>query len=361
MEGLITIAKDFFCQMASVLVVMVSFLLSFQIIDTVKQNQADSPPGFRYPQFSDLVGGLYCFVFIAIIRLFLSTTLFKWLGEYVINPKYQGTQREERVERFGIVFFKLFYFSVSSFIGYQCLKDAEWLPPSLGGTGKTSACWTSYPFAPYSDDLKLYYMISLGYHLHSFAFHLFLPRRNDFLEMLLHHLLAIFLVSFSFISNMIRIGSLVLLVHDLADIPGYAVKSSVDTKNTILTLILYFLLLLVWGYCRLYVFPVEIIWSGMFETTIPSNTEWVRYFLLIMLYGLQILHIFWYYLFIQMGLHFLNKGETQDLQNKIDDSSNSNPKPNSHQNAHNTRPAEKLQQDEKKHTLNSINSKTKPH
>jgi len=163
--------------------------------------------------------------------------------------------------------------------------------------------------------------------------------------------------------NMMRIGSLVLLVHDLADVPGYAVKSSVDTKNTILTLILYFLLLLVWGYCRLYVFPVEIIWSGMFEPTIPSNTEWVRCFLLVMLYGLQILHIFWYYLFIQMGLHFLSKGETQDLQNKIDDSSksNSNPKPNIHQDTPNTIPTEKLHGQKQIHTLNSINSKSKPH
>jgi len=198
MEGIIIIAKDYFCQMGSVLVVMISFLLSFQMINTIKQNQENSPLEFRFPQFSDLVGGLYCFTLIAITRLVLSTTLFKWFGEYVINPKYEGTQREERVERFGIVFFKLFYFSVSSFIGYHCLKDAEWFPPSLGGSGKTSACWTSYPFAPYSDDLKLYYMMSLGYHLHSFAFHLFLPRRNDFLEMLLHHLLAIFFGFFLF-------------------------------------------------------------------------------------------------------------------------------------------------------------------
>jgi len=36
-----------------------------------------------------------------------------------------------------------------------------------------------------------------------------------------------------------------------------------------------------------------------------------------MLWVLQVLHIFWYGLFIQMGLHFLKKGETQDLQNRI--------------------------------------------
>jgi len=320
MGVIISNVKDYFCKVGSFCVVMLSLLLSSKLLEVVRRNQERAPEGYRYPHFSDLIsGGLYCFFIIASIRVILTPTLFKKLGEYVINPKYQALQRQERVDRFRIVFFKFLYFAFSSFIGYRSLKDAEWLPPSLGGNGTTAACWTGYPFGPYSEEVKLYYIMSLGYHLHSFAFHFFLPHRNDFLEMLLHHLIAIFLVCFSFMCNMVRAGSLVLLVHDLADLPGYAVKSSADTRNTGLTLTLYITLLLVWGYCRLYVFPIDIIWSGMFESAVSGATgaELPRLFMIGMLYILQLLHIFWYYLFIKMGFHFLTRGETQDLQNSI--------------------------------------------
>lgn len=42
--------------------------------------------------------------------------------------------------------------------------------------------------------------------------------RNDFVEMFIHHLVTILLMTLSWTSNTVRIGTLVLVVHDCADI-----------------------------------------------------------------------------------------------------------------------------------------------
>ena len=112
-------------------------------------------------------------------------------------------------------------------------------------------------------------------------------------QMTLHHVCAISLVLFSYYNNYgaafpfpfpllpshtqtdllccavlccavwlvraVKIGSLVLFVHDIADVVGYAIKMSVDTQYTKVTLTLYAMLLVVWGFTRLYVFPFYIL------------------------------------------------------------------------------------------------------
>ena len=43
-------------------------------------------------------------------------------------------------------------------------------------------------------------------------------KRKDFWEMFVHHLTTIALMGFSWTCNLTRVGSLVLIVHDVADI-----------------------------------------------------------------------------------------------------------------------------------------------
>lgn len=40
---------------------------------------------------------------------------------------------------------------------------------------------------------------------------------QDFLVMFIHHLATIGLISFSYVNNMVRVGSLVMCVHDASD------------------------------------------------------------------------------------------------------------------------------------------------
>lgn len=48
-------------------------------------------------------------------------------------------------------------------------------------------------------------------------FSFFFLKSQDFLIMFIHHLATVGLISFSYVNNMARVGSLVLCVHDASD------------------------------------------------------------------------------------------------------------------------------------------------
>merc|ERR1711916_218478 len=102
----------------------------------------------------------------------------------------------DRIARFTVVLFKFFYFVGISVYGYALMRDTDFLPWVLGGSGTTENCWHGYPYQSLVEGAQMYYLVQLGYHLHSFVFHLYLPHRNDFLEMTLHHTATLWLVIF---------------------------------------------------------------------------------------------------------------------------------------------------------------------
>lgn len=60
-------------------------------------------------------------------------------------------------------------------------------------------------------------MISLAFYW-SLAFSQFFDvKRKDFWQMFIHHIATISLLSFSWICNLHRVGTLILVVHDSAD------------------------------------------------------------------------------------------------------------------------------------------------
>jgi len=203
-------------------------------------------------------------------------------------------------------------------VGYTILSGEEWFPTILGWTGQIRNVWSDFPRARVPIDLKIYYHVELAYHLQSLMFHLYMPRRNDFLEMALHHSTASFLVLFSYFSNFVRIGAIVLFVHDVGDVVGYSVKATVDTDYRRATISIYVVLLITWFFTRLFVFPFYILHTILFDGTqmLPAADRSTYHYLEGMLYILQCLHIYWYALFIIMGYQYSKTGQTVDIQQK---------------------------------------------
>jgi hypothetical protein len=107
-----------------------------------------------------------------------------------------------------------------------------------------------------------------------------------------------------------------------------AIKSVVDTGNTPLAVTVYLGLLAAWGYTRLWVFPRDLIYNTV--VVLPQVNPGVSTTFLqpinAMLCMLQLLHIYWYVLFLFMGYLLLKTGKQEDIQQVIPDKDHEPPK-----------------------------------
>ena len=76
----------------------------------------------------------------------------------------------------------------------------------------------NYPHHKIDRDVWWYYMIELSFYWSLCISQFFDVKRKDFWEMFIHHVTTIALMAFSWTCNLTRVGTLVLVIHDCADI-----------------------------------------------------------------------------------------------------------------------------------------------
>ncbi|MEQ2212057.1 Ceramide synthase 6, partial [Xenoophorus captivus] len=141
-----------------------------------------------------------------------------------------------------------FYLYIFTY-GVRFLKKTPWL-------WNTKECWYNYPYQPLTVDIHYYYMLELSFYL-SLLFSRFTDiRRKDFLIMFLHHVAAISLIVFSYVNNMARVGTLVMCLHDAADVLIEAAKMANYAKCQILCNLLFAMFAILFITSRLGVYPI---------------------------------------------------------------------------------------------------------
>ena len=97
-----------------------------------------------------------------------------------------------------------------------------------------SGCWADYPkhkvrqdfvtksrvkyySMQVSFDVWMYYMLELAFYWGLCFSQFFDVKRKDFWEMFLHHVATIALIMFSWTTHFVRMGTLVMIVHDCSD------------------------------------------------------------------------------------------------------------------------------------------------
>ena len=98
------------------------------------------------------------------------------------------------------------------------MKDSNFLPRSLFGSGDLSHVHDNYPLVKWPAGLKTYYLATMGYHLHMLIHHSLDNVRHDYMEMMLHHIVTMFLYGFSYLVNTTLGGAVIMYLHDIADI-----------------------------------------------------------------------------------------------------------------------------------------------
>uniref|UniRef100_A0A7S1SB96 TLC domain-containing protein n=1 Tax=Alexandrium catenella TaxID=2925 RepID=A0A7S1SB96_ALECA len=277
-------------------------------------------PG-SYPLYSDLMPALWIFVGMTFAQL-VFRQIFSVVARAMIpkKPRWSGPVWDAKVVRCCDAVFKCFYYLAITTWWTVALRGDPWVPRVLGGGGQTRSCWTDgHPFQPVPDQLRRFYLTAIGFHLSEAAMVFLETRKPDFWEMLLHHTIACSLVSYSYMLNYVRVGSLVLMLHGATDVFIYASKAVVDTPFIRVIAASYFGLIVAYAWFRIYIFPVYIMRSAWVESVkmVGSKAMFGWGFMNFALCVLLVLHIYWFGLIIKIGFVFRRTGQARDLQSNL--------------------------------------------
>ena len=163
--------------------------------------------------------------------------------------------------------------------------------------------------------MDVFYLIQIGFCIHSFVSIIFLEKsQKDFALLFVHHIVTFCLVYGSYIVDFKRIGILVLLTHDISDIFLHGGKMMVYLEKENGKVVLMIMLTLSWIVSRLFIFPTRIIYSSIYDGPkyVPFDLIYpVADSFITMMEILLLMHIFWFYLIVKVIWKSLSKGKSE--------------------------------------------------
>lgn len=216
--------------------------------------------------------------------------------------------------KFVEAFWRAAFYGAFTIIGYRTLFVPE-MAPWISDSANNFNDWPYHPLLP---SILFYYNVELGCYFHQLLW----TNRNhsDALEMTIHHFVTIALILASFLTNFYRIGTTILFVHDISDVFLESAKvfnyTSKPPQNRWMKATLvdgtFAIFAITFFITRLVIYPYFVLGS-VFTTGYHAFhfTFFGAYFYPALLFALQALHIFWFYLIARM-IYRLMAGEMED-------------------------------------------------
>ncbi|KHJ94061.1 Longevity-assurance protein [Oesophagostomum dentatum] len=170
-----------------------------------------------------------------------------------------GFARQTRSKRILECFWRFSYYTFAFFYGCLVLWNKTWL-------WDVKQCWIGYPFHPVDSSVWWYYMIETSFYYSLLIASFFDVKRSDFWQLIIHHFVTIGLLSSSFLINFVRVGTLVLISHDVADILlEFGKLTRYDRHLKGLTNACFVVFLTGWMITRLGYYPLVLVRSALFD------------------------------------------------------------------------------------------------
>lgn len=178
--------------------------------------------------------------------------------------------------------------------------------------------WHGFPYQSVGNDIWWYYIIEMSFYVSLSISQFFDIKRKDFWQMFVHHILTLLLLSFSWVCNLHRLGSLVLIIHDCADIFLEAAKLTKYANYQKLCDIIFAIFTVIWIITRLGIFP-RCIYNAVVEAPRILPIFPAYYFFNSLLILLLCLHIAWTYLILRIAYKALQAGQVRENFFNYDD------------------------------------------
>ena len=156
------------------------------------------------------------------------------------------------------------------------------------------------------------YALYVGLYIHQLGFLFIDTRSSDFVQLIIHHAITLFIVFASWLVGFTRVGSFTMVLHDCSDVFlelakcfNYCQKQ--HPKLSTGADVTFVIFAVSFFYLRLYIYPTRVVASAAFTacqhvTCVPPpylladcmrNRAWLIF--IPMLMGLQLLQVFWGY------------------------------------------------------------------
>ncbi|KAL5007544.1 hypothetical protein ScPMuIL_016350 [Solemya velum] len=204
------------------------------------------------------------------------------------------------------------FFYLSIFIyGVVVLYDKPWV-------WDTHEMWRGYPYHHVTNGVYWYYILEVGFYWSLVMTLLVDLKRKDFTEMVVHHAVTILLLLFSWVTNYTRVGTMVLALHDVADIWLQLAKLFTYFKYKRTSEVFFVIFIITWVISRLIFFPVRIIHSIFVDLNKYILPVVSLYIFKGLLLTLQVLHFIWTYFIIKAVVKKSRQGDLTDVRSDTD-------------------------------------------
>uniref|UniRef100_A0A7S2V1S2 TLC domain-containing protein n=1 Tax=Fibrocapsa japonica TaxID=94617 RepID=A0A7S2V1S2_9STRA len=129
--------------------------------------------------------------------------------DYFKAKRMERRQRQQ-LHKFTQSFWELVAYTFLVAWGVYVHHDQPYLTDSM-------SLWEDFPIQHVRPCEKLYYVMELGLYLNFFVYQFLDHRRSDWVEYFVHHSVTLFLLLFSWLTSFIRVGLVIMIIHDTSD------------------------------------------------------------------------------------------------------------------------------------------------
>ncbi|KAI0092015.1 longevity assurance proteins LAG1 LAC1 [Irpex rosettiformis] len=275
----------------------------------------------------DLVFVAFYVVFWSFVRQSITLWLLKPLARRF------GIRKELKLDRFGEQGYAVVYFAFTGLWGLRIMSQHPtwWY--------QTEYFWIDYPHWDMMPELKRYYLMQAAYWVQQLlvlVFRLEKPRK-DYNELVAHHLVTLWLVGWSYLINLTRIGNAVYVSMDIPDtfLAFSKILNYLQLERA--KVVSFAIFIPIWTYFRHYL-NIVMLWSVWTQFDLMPETSkrwspedgvwmiwWMKYQIFAPIFLLHLLNLFWYYLIIRIAHRAIVDAKgTTDIRSDDEDDDDEN-------------------------------------
>jgi hypothetical protein len=214
-----------------------------------------------------------------------------------------------QVDKFGQSASEALFYGCSFVVGCIVVPRQPWIWPSeLWWKGKTVPPSVDSEHALLCDDLKCYILLYFGRYLQGVISCCMEHKRKDFVEMQVHHCTTLALIFLSYTHQYNRIGVVVMILLDPADVPLHLAKLCKYSLRDGLADVFFYTFGISFFVTRLVFYPY-VVWSAHFEAARHFDYGVPEWACVGLLYVLLVLQVYWFALIAKVAIRLIINGE----------------------------------------------------